>query len=144
MIEHVWTVLCRRSVVDSDTNSISLIESVESIQFGLDKPKDAPTPAGLPLELELVTLWIRSDRRVPEHSQYRVFVQLPDESEREAGESVIIDLREFERLRARVRFDGIPFVGPGRYRFVVQLQEGEAWTTVARVPLDIEETAPSR
>lgn len=142
MIEHVWTVLCRRSVVDRETNSISLIESVEAIQFGVVQPTGAPAPTGLPIDLELVTLWIRSDRAVPENSRYRVVIQLPDQTEREVGETVSVDLRQFERLRSRVNFNGIPFSGPGRYRFLVQLEDGATRTTVARVPLDIEETTP--
>ena len=142
MIEHVWTVLCRRAVVDSETNSMSLFDSVEVLQFGIAQPADAPAPEGLPVELELVTLWIRSDRTVPEHSRCRVAVQFPDNSERQVGETVEIDLREFERLRSRVHFSGIPFSGSGRYRFLVQLQDGDNWTTVARTPLDIEETSP--
>jgi transcriptional regulator with XRE-family HTH domain len=46
---------------------------------------------------------------------------------------------EEDRFEVKMKIPGVPFRGPGTYRFVVQLQdEGETeWKTVASVPLKI-------
>ena len=58
MIDHVWTILCSRAVIDRDTNNMSLLEVIEQLTLG-----DASPPVegeGLaPIQLELVTLWTR-------------------------------------------------------------------------------------
>jgi hypothetical protein len=60
MIDHVWTILCSRAVIDRDTNNMSLLEVIEQLTLG-----DASPPVegeGLaPIQLELVTLWTRRE-----------------------------------------------------------------------------------
>ena len=44
MIEHIWSVLCSRSVIDSETNNVSIQDVIEHIIINAE-----PTENGLAL-----------------------------------------------------------------------------------------------
>ena len=40
-------------------------------------------------------------------------------------------------MHQRLRFHLLPFEGPGLYWFQVEVKKGEAWDSVARLPLEV-------
>lgn len=136
MIEHVWTVLCRTSSIDRETNNISLFEVIEQIQ--LAPIGQTPERAVAPIQLQIVSLWCRSDLERPSRGQARVAIRVPGGVE--SGTAIHeLDLSQFRRLRTRSMLDRIPIAGSGLYRFIVQLrQDGQdEWSEVANMPLEI-------
>lgn len=132
-MDHVWSVLCLRASIDRETNNVSLFDVVEQIQV-LGR---AGTP-GVVGPFELVSLWRRT-LSLPERGQVRVSIRGP------SGHLYVqqvqdIDLREFQRMRARFRITAIPIEGSGTYQISVELQQtdGEAWGKVANIPVEIE------
>lgn len=133
MIDHVWSVLCWRSVVDRQRNNISLLEAIDRIT--ITGPL-APEGAAIPLELHLVTLWSRRDDNSP--CSGRGHMQLLSPSGEIAGESEYdIDLSENLQFQSILHINGIPVKEEGRHTFCVQLQEGTKWKDVARIPFRI-------
>ncbi len=136
MIEHVWTVICRQSVIDRDSNSVSLFDVVEQITVhGELRGED---PAVAPVEMEVVTLWSRSDYDVPAKGAQRLTLFSPSGGVLAGGEQEV-DLSQHRWFRNRARFRGLPVKGPGRYLFrVEQMEEDEAeWQHVTDVPLEL-------
>ena len=132
MIEHIWSVLCSRSVIDRDSNNISLVEVIEQLQV-------TGSSAGvLPISLELVTLWSRSHPERAAKGLARLAVIAPDGSKSEPAEYQV-NLTSHQRLRGRARIQGLPIRGAGRYQFDVHIKvEGdEDWRKVASIPLDL-------
>ncbi len=77
MIRHVWSVLCTKSSIDSDTNNISLFEILEQIQVS-----QFPEPAGdaitvVPMPVELVSLWTREPVGEPQQGECRLTMYSP-------------------------------------------------------------------
>ena len=57
-IEHVWSVLCEKSVIDSETNNLSLTNILEEIQISLkEKGIIDSSEKTVPINFELVTMW---------------------------------------------------------------------------------------
>ena len=139
-MEHIWSVLCRLSIVDQKRNNVSLIEVMEQLSFvGETEVESEHTPA-LTFPVELVTLWSRSDLKTPEASRARVLMLSPEgEFLNPEGVEYEVDLTEFQRFRAMGKFEALPYVGDGIYRFVVQSldAEREQWRDVASIPLEI-------
>lgn len=102
-----------------------------------------PVPGPIPIELELVTLWVRSEPDRPARGRGRVQVIAPGGTQLAVNEYEI-DLTRFERIRNQGRIQGIPFRGPGRYLFIVSLQQEDEqnWQDVARVPVQIVAQTP--
>lgn len=148
MIEHVWTVLCHRSVVDGETNNISLIDVLERI--GISQPPERATTLlesdasssqrlMIPLSFEVVTLWKRVSLQEPAHGKGRLVLVGPEGSELGVAREFEVDLTSYTRLRSRARLSGIPLTTAGEYRFRTELLiDGEAnWRRVEATPLQV-------
>ena len=132
MIEHVWSVLCRKVSIDRETNNVSLFDVLEQVQL-YQWSGEFSAIAG---PFELASLWYRSD--IPSRAEARVTLRGP--SNRLLTDlTQEIDLREFRRVRARYVIANIPIEGPGTYRFVVECkqQNAEVWSEVASLPLEV-------
>lgn len=56
MIDHVWTVLCSHAITDTDTNNLTLYNTIEQVSV-----LEAPQPGAiLGLTFEVVSFWIRA------------------------------------------------------------------------------------
>jgi hypothetical protein len=134
-MQHVWTVVCTRTVIDQQTNNISLFEVLEQIQ--LSGPPLPSSGVVLPTNFEVVSFWTRSADADPERGRARLRFASPtgqviNESEYE------IDLSTFVRTRTIAKMSGFPISAPGRYYFQVDLRnEAGAWEAQARVPVTI-------
>jgi hypothetical protein len=137
MIRHVWTVLCMRSVIDSDSNNISLFDVVEELQL-LQKKGTARATSPLPVDLELVSLWAREPKEQPANGRAKDVIMSP--SGKPLGEREYdLDLTEFERTRSRRNVRGVPIGESGQYWFRTQLwdEKRSKWQEVSNVPIKI-------
>lgn len=132
MIQHVWSVLCTRSSIDSETNNISLLEVVEKLTlFG------GRNEGVVPIQVELVTLWSRENLADEESGEARMTCLAPDGTHLVPPTPYTVDLTQFGRTRHRNRINGIPVRGSGKYTFLTELRRDDEWTAVSRVPLEI-------
>jgi hypothetical protein len=140
-MEHIWSVLCRLSVIDTRRNNVSLIEVLERLGFsGLEIEVDEQQTIALPYSVELVSMWTRSDLDVPEVAKMRISIKSPSgDILNPEQQDFAVNLDQHTRARIMVQFPGLPFVGNGVYRFVVQgLDEyTEDWREFASVPLEL-------
>jgi hypothetical protein len=136
MIDHVWTVVCRQSVIDCDSKNLSLFNVLEQITIQGEANTEERTV--IPMDLEVVSLWSRSDYDVSAKGVQRLTLLSPDGENLASGEQQI-DLSKHRRFRNRARFRGLPMKGAGRYIFrVEQMTEGEAeWQRVTDIPLEL-------
>ena len=134
MIEHVWTVLCSRAVTDKFTNNVSIQNVIEAINVS-----GTPEPGQLvDITFEIASLWTRSDFAVPSRGHARLTFLSPG-GHQVAHVEAELDLSEYERLRTRRCFQGLPVAEPGRYTWLVELRnEGEdEWQQVASIPIKV-------
>jgi hypothetical protein len=133
MINHIWTVLCSKSITDQESNNISLLEVLEQLTI-----VGPPIPSVVPVRFEVVTLWGRSDADQPSRGHARLLFLTP--SDTVIGEHEYdIDLSVYQRYRTRTVMTGLPVQEAGRHHFRVQLRdEGETeWRDVANIPLQV-------
>jgi hypothetical protein len=136
-MEHVWTVFCRRVLIDDSTNQMTLIDAVESVSIALhEQPK--PGEAFFQIEAALASLWIRSDIATPENGEFRVTLHGPSGRIKSVEPLILpIDLTVHRRQRSKVTIPALPFGEPGRYVFEVELNEAGEWRRVAGVPYEL-------
>lgn len=158
MAEHVWSVLCRKAVVDRYEGQVSLHEVIEQVVYrGSEEELLDEIEKGvlglIQASMQLVTWWVRSDFDTPETTS-RVRISLADPSgdvlphprnaDKEMSIESPIDLEEKTARRILVSFDGIPFSGFGTYRFVVEgkSEDDDEWKLATRIPLQVRAAAP--
>jgi len=148
MIEHIWSVLCSKSSIDSESNNISLIQVLEQVQVVADPLPPTGQRFLIPENCEFVTLWSRDSANQPIKGQARLTLLPPgDQTPMVSPLEYEIDLSTHERIRMKSRMPGLPIIGSGRYIFYLQYhEEGETtWRDAARIPLavKVEPTSPS-
>lgn len=154
MTKHQWSVLCRRSIIDKDDNSISLIDELEEITVMGQFSKEAINrelaeknmKSASPFGFQLVSLWIRSDRDTPEIETVQVVVK---NSQGRSIHTVGFDINLSKTVRTRhiLRFGSVPFDGPGAYVYATQQNKGTdkkpRWVTVSELTLDVKSAEES-
>jgi hypothetical protein len=138
MPRHVWSVLCLKGVLDQYTNTVSLLETIESMKI---TPETSLPDRRINIRaaMHLVSLWCRGDRDTPESFEVRSVIVLPSGSE-VPGVPMQAGLQEHRRIRTFMRMQTMPFEGAGQYGFSVEYRSAptEPWTRVATVPVDVE------
>lgn len=134
MLDHIWTVLCSRAMVDKYTNTVSLEGVIEQMTV-----RGQPVPGtATPANLDAMTLWARRDPNIPTQARARLSVISPSGKTLGATE-YDVHLEETERHRQRITFPAFPLETAGRYVFRVEVQPdvGGEWLECASVPLSV-------
>ncbi|MDD5050290.1 MAG: hypothetical protein PHV93_00930 [Candidatus Pacebacteria bacterium] len=147
-VTHVWSILCRSSNIDPQTNNISLSNVIERVTLKRD-PKLVQYDGGLSSEikpdvvigipLEIVSLWRRDVSGVELKADVAVDLYGP------SGEVINTFPYNFEmknehrRIRTRLLFGEIHTKGGGDHFLVVKVKEmGEQdFRPVAHIPLEV-------
>jgi hypothetical protein len=132
MIEHQWSILCSKCIVDNRTNNATLVEILEQLTILI--PNDG---SGLVVrEMDLVTLW---SRETEEEEQGRARLTLLDPKGSPVGDPILfsLDLSVNQRLRSVTSLQSIPFNGVGRYTFRTEIERGTQWELASEVHLSI-------
>lgn len=141
-IRHIWTVLCKNSVTDRDSNNLSINSVVEQIniskkQSTTAQKKESRGNLRIPTQLELLTLWSREDsegRNVDAKMQLldpqgKVMINQEYQLAFEKGK---------KRLRFRMRMDGIIVSISGEYSFVISIREDKKeYRDKVQIPVDV-------
>lgn len=135
MLEHIWTVLCSKSLVDQETQNITLFEVLEQVNV----PKEffsSKKEVVLP-NFEVVSLWGRANVDKAIKGKARLTLQTPSGKSLNQHEYAI-DLSTHQRTRTRAKVNSLIVNEPGRYQFSIERFENQRWKVVGRVPLLIQ------
>ncbi len=145
MIRHVWSVLCRNTMIDSKSNNMSIFGVLEQVQGEI--PRDALAQASneaviaIPFDFELASLWARDHAGTPEKCTGRMRIEA-ESGPPLGGGSIPIEFKEgIFRARSIAQSNVLPVrpkLGASMVSFVVELSEDGKWREVARVPLQVE------
>jgi len=132
-MKHIWSALCTHAIVDSFTNQVSLIDILEEITI-FDEPK----PKGVvPLNIDLMTFWVRDNLKIPEKGYYRVRFLDPSGSFLKSFDELEVNLTNHERSRNKISFQGFSAEEEGVYEFFIDKQDGDVWQEVSQIPVKI-------
>ena len=149
MPEHVWSVLCYKASIDQRDNLVSLLDipeklaatlqpgTEESIEQQLEQARGQSKEVLIPVHLQLLSWWVRSDPEQPEEGTARLRLLLPVRGRRIPAKEFPIHLTDHRSLRHRVLFEVLPFRGFGFYWFLIDFKSGKGWRRVAKIPLEI-------
>lgn len=135
MIEHAWTLACTKSIVDAQTNNMSITEVLE--QVNVEGPVQFPTIA--PMQADVVSVWYRSNPDRGTRGSGRLTFVGPDRNPVGPAHDFAIDLTGYYRARTVTRLAGLPLTGAGIYAFKVEMRAdvNGAWREVASVPINV-------
>ncbi len=140
-VKHIWSVLCKESIVNQDDNLISLIgilEEINSVMTPLDKNYKKADKFIIPFNYELVNYWIKN---VSKEVRLDVKVEILDPNAKQLSESLNTSVfpENSKRLRTRFKIQGIPVTENGRYSVRISMKEDEdkIYKVITELPLDV-------
>ncbi|MBU0578764.1 hypothetical protein KKE34_05110 [Patescibacteria group bacterium] len=137
MINHIWTVLCRESVIDNQTNNVSLLNVLEQLEINIaagvnfSKDKDLVVP----ISFELVSLWSRDDTKKKAIDEINISIIGHDGQKIKTLSKKIEIPKGKKRLRSRFRISGFPVKKSGIYYFVLKINNFKK--EIAKIPLEV-------
>ena len=140
-MKHIWSVLCRHSIIDSESNNISLIDVLEGVQANY-KPKNDDKnngrPTIIPVDFEIVSFFEDIDTSKELRFKIKIDIIAPGNIVNNGSENEVVLPIGPKRLRQRSRINGLPVTVSGSYRMVVKIkQDKEEFKTVVELPLDV-------
>lgn len=141
MLKHIWSVLCRKSIIDSETNNISLNDVLEQLIIDIKVKKEDEqklNAINLPIEFEVVNMWFKSGKTALKASMSVDFIN-------PRGSVVKNFIQEFEmtpemrRMRTRVKILGMALDTSGDYLVKVSIKENgeKEYSQVAELPIEV-------
>jgi hypothetical protein len=144
-VEHIWSVICRLSITDRERGTVSLIDVTDRIDIEGEVVFDDEPVGSLPVPVEIISLWRRSNPDQPEYARARVLILSPEnEPLNDAGYEYKVDLTQHSKFRSVGRLQTLPFTSSGIYRFAIQLfdEESNQWKDIAAIPLELVVESP--
>lgn len=140
-IKHAWTVLCNRSVIDTDTNVISLFDVFEQVEVGVEIKNNniKKQTINVPLNYEVVSLWHTPDSQSNINFDFKIKLKDPENKLlNEFTKSVKLPKGK-NRVRTRIKIQGLSITNSGLYQFEVfsKTDKNSSYKQVAAVPLQL-------
>ena len=145
MINHVWSVICEKSIIDNETKNLSLMNCLERLVVTVEpKPgvkisdKDK-SKINLPINYEVASFWYRTDSTNKEIFWVKTLLVAPSNDKLNENEKQLEMKKSVERLRSRMRVSGLTLRGSGLYFIKIFIKENkkDKYKQVAKLPLEI-------
>lgn len=135
MIEHLWSVLCSKSIVDNDTNNISLFELIEDLTI-----ENFSGARLTQVEYEITSCWFRESLEKEEDNEYRINLITPSGKDKGGPEIKLHFKKGINRIRSRSLFHAFPVEEMGIHRFKISLKDQKGkYKEVASIPITLKE-----
>jgi hypothetical protein len=130
MIKHLWSVLARQSLIDPDTNSLTIIEVLEDLRIDIQlkgnpymSAYDKEQTNAFPINFELVSTFYRKKRG--KAAVVESEIEVVDPTGKSLGDFVnpVEFAPEHYRMRVRGKFNSLGVTKSGVYLFKVYLKE---------------------
>jgi hypothetical protein len=143
-VRYLWTIICRKSIEDSKTRTISIFEILE--QVTIQVPKDlleriktsTGEKFGIPLEYEIVSMWERDDINAKQNVATIIEIVDPTGEVIQKVEQPLPFADGKRNVRLTGKVQGFPVTKSGIYRYRIRLKEGDSVSEPkGDIPLEI-------
>lgn len=136
-MKHIWSIICKKSIIDSETNNITLNEVLEEITFSFSNKDLINKTVSFPFDFEVISYFIATK----ESEKADMEIELLNPEKKKIGKFIQkIEFPEKKlRLRVRIKTPGISVGKNGEYLFKIKIKARgeEKFQTVSEIPLFI-------
>lgn len=141
-IKHIWSVLCKESVIDKDDNNISIHGVIEELSISLASVNEIgklPEKLNIPMNYEIVSLWQKSKEVELAKAEIEYFFIDPEKNELLKNTQTIEIPKASRRHRSRMKIVGMPLSKAGDYKFQIKMKEEgtDTFHLVVELPLEV-------
>jgi hypothetical protein len=136
-MKHIWSVICKKSIIDSETNNITLNEVLEEITFSFSNKDLIDKSVNFPFDFEIISYFTAARK----NEKADMEIELLNPGKKMIGKFIQkIEFPENKlRLRVRIKTSGISVDKDGEYLFRIKIktQGNEKFKTVSEIPIFI-------
>jgi hypothetical protein len=138
-MRHIWSILCKKSIIDADTNNISLNEALEEVAFNIPLDKDFKLPTSFNFDYELVSFWTSDKPEGGEKFYFEIEFVDPDKKSLNKLEREIVFPENKKRLRTRIKSNSLSTTKEGEYIFKIKAkkEKNDKYKILTEIPLTI-------
>lgn len=137
-MKHIWSIVCKSSSIDFESNLLSIFDCVEEIGMSIDKESISGNKKLLiPVEFDIISLWSVEDVSNGERENIRWEVVSPSGQVLSELRREIKSSKNSKRLRNRIAVSGLPVTESGRYYMRLSILGGEKYKTLSEIPIEI-------
>lgn len=142
MIKHIWSVLCRESLINKDDNNITLQSILEQLNVSIKSKDDSGTKKqsiNVPIGYEVVSLWVKEENSDEPKAQVEITLLDPTRKELHRVEQTLFFVKPYKRMRSRFKIAGFLITGSGVYTFRVGIKEegNRLFKVVSEIPVEV-------
>ncbi|MDD5639659.1 MAG: hypothetical protein PHR47_02535 [Candidatus Pacebacteria bacterium] len=141
MFNHIWSIICQNSSVDSQSNTISLFNCLENINVEISKSKDIADKIMLPIQFDVVSYWTIDDNKEEKSFTLKMEVIKPNGEVVIIKENAVFAKAGWDKIRNIVKFSGLELGINDSGRYIIRLSQKEkdsdGFIGIANLPLDI-------
>jgi len=149
-MKHIWSVLCEKSIVDAQKNTISLIDVLEQLNVSIPSDNIAKIDEGpitIQVNFELVSFWMKDEDKQEKDEEVIVSIEAygPDNRKLKSFDQSIKIPAGYKRIRSRSLFTGLSIFESGVHKIKIKFRDNEQGgelRVVAELPLDIALSIP--
>ena len=141
-IKHIWSVLCKESVINQDDNNISIHGVLEELSIFLSPAKETgklPEKFGIPMNYEIVSMWQKSKDVESAKAEIEYTLLDPEKNGLLKNTQMMEIPKTSRRFRSRMKIIGLPLTKTGDYIFQVKVKEerADSFRLVTELPLEV-------
>ena len=141
-IKHVWSVLCRESVISQDDNNISIHGVFEQLAVSVAPQqghKEVPEKISIPISYEIVSMWVKDHQKERYDGEIEYIFLDPKGKELLKTSQKIEIATNVKRHRTRMKISGMPLTISGDYILKVSLRENgkKLSKPICELPLEV-------
>jgi hypothetical protein len=143
MINHIWSVLCKESIINQEDNVMTLYGILEEVTINLvpnsNNPFNQENKVNLPINYEVVSYWVTSKNIKEAKAKIEIVLLNPKGEELNKLNMDLVIPVNFKRYRSRAKIAGLTVQNEGEYIIKVSIKNEDQtkFVKVAEIPLDI-------
>jgi|AntAceMinimDraft_18_1070375.scaffolds.fasta_scaffold89650_2 hypothetical protein len=137
-MKNVWSIICEKSSIDSQTNLLSLFNCIEEMKLEIDKNKMPKTDKlVIPVNFQLISLWTIENHA--KENMLEIKVEFIDPKGRILNEfpNTLKSKKGDKRLRSITNIQGMQITEGGRYYYRISQKKGNQFEIASETPLDV-------
>lgn len=145
---HRWSVLCGRSIIDNNTNQISLLDVVEKVEAGVEVESlkklknEGKGVLVIPINFELVSYISNIDPDKDSTIEMKLTLSDPKGIQLQESSPKFDVPKKIKNMRVRMGVQGMTVNESGVYLFKVWLKKNKdkEFVNVAEIPVEVDIT----
>ena len=137
-MKNVWSIICEKFSVDSQTNLLSLFNCIEEMKLEIDKTKMPKSDKlVIPVNLQLISFWVINDYAKENLSEIKIELIDPKGKILNKFPNTLKSKKGDKRLRSITNIQGMQITEGGRYYYRISQKKGNQFEIASETPLDV-------